>query len=107
MKIVPITDNASQIISATLGGQSCRVVLYQRRTGLFMDLYRDDVAIVGGAICLDRVPVLRAAYHPFDGDLAFLDMQGTTDPLFDPATPGLGSRFVLVYLEAADLAAFT
>lgn len=100
MKTIPLTDTGAQIVSVTLGGQACRIEVYQRRTGLFLDLYRDDTLVIGGAACRDRVRVLRDAYHQFDGDLAFEDTQGTDDP----TTPGLGSRFVLLYLEVADLA---
>jgi hypothetical protein len=42
---------------------------------------------------------VRSAYLGFVGDLCFFDTQGTEDP----TSPGLGTRYLFVYLEAADL----
>jgi hypothetical protein len=43
--------------------------------------------------------MVRETYLGFIGDLSFTDTQGTSDPVYT----GLGSRFVLLYLEASDL----
>ena len=51
--------------------------------------------------CEDRNRIVRDLYLGFVGDLCFMDTQGTTDPV----SPGLGLRYVLVYLDAFDLAA--
>jgi len=100
MLTVPIIDAPSQTLSATLGGQNCRLSLRTFTTGLYLDLYINDTPIVVGAVCLDRCLSIRAAYTGFVGDLMFVDTQGNDDP----SSPGLGTRFVLVYLEASDLA---
>ncbi len=103
MQTIPIADVPAQILSVSLGGQSCRLRIVTRRESMFLDLYIDDVLIVAGSICLNLVPIVRSAYLGFVGDLLFQDLQGTSDPL----SPGLGSRFQLVYVEAADLAAIS
>lgn len=44
--------------------------------------------------------IVRSAYLGFIGDLAFIDTQGTSDPIY----AGLGTRFQLVYLFPVDVA---
>ena len=101
MQNIPLNDAPSQILSVTLGGQACRLRLFTRDGALYLDLYIADVLTVSGAPCLRGVPVVRAAHLGLAGDLVFRDSQGLTDP----SSPGLGSRYQLVYLEAAELAA--
>jgi hypothetical protein len=105
MMNVPLSALPSQVVSVTLGGQWCRLKVYQRTTGMFVDVYVNDKLILGGALLRDRVLVLRDAYFDFVGDLMMIDSQGTTDPFYSASEPSIGSRFVLVYLEAADFAA--
>lgn len=101
MQTIPIADVPSQTLNSSLAGQSCRIELYLRHSGLYVDLYRDDALIVGGSICVNGVRVVRDAYRGFSGDLLFIDTLGVDDP----TTPGIGSRFSLIYLSAADIAA--
>ncbi len=101
MQIIPIIDEPSQTLKAKLAGQNCVINLYQKSTGLFCDLYVSDALIVGGVICENLNRIVRSAYLGFTGDLMMMDTQGTDDP----STPGLGSRFLLCYLEASDQAA--
>lgn len=100
MITIPLADVPTQALDITIGGQSCHLVLSTRTTGLYLDLYKSDVLVVGGSLCANGVRLLRAAYLPFLGDLMFIDGQGADAP----SSPGLGSRFLLQYLEAADLA---
>ena len=101
MLTIPLIAKPSQSVSIALGGQSCRLSIYQKSTGLFCDLYINDVLIIGGVICLNKNRIVRSVYLGFIGDLSFFDLQGSSDPDYT----GLGSRFVLLYLEAADLKA--
>lgn len=102
MQIIPITDTYSQTLTVQLGGQSVRLAIYQTTAcGLFMDVYVGGVLLLGGVICQDRNPIIRDTYLGFVGDLAFVDQQGDSDP----ASPGLGSRYLLYYLSAAEAAA--
>ena len=100
MQTIPITDAFAQTFAVALGGQDCTVTLRQRSTGLYMDLYVGGKLVIGGARCMNRVRTERQAYLGFTGDLVFVDTQGTSDP----SSPGLGSRFVLVYLSSAEAA---
>lgn len=84
----------SQTLSVTLGAQSCQVAVYQKSTGVFLDLSVSNVPIITAALCLDRTSLVREPYLGFAGRLAFVDTQGTEDPTY----AGFGARFQLVYL---------
>lgn len=100
MKEVPLIDADAQSFFTSLGGQQCRIELRQRSTGLYLDVRVEDTPIVLGVACRNLVRVVRDDYLGFIGDLVFFDTQGSNDPV----SPGLGSRFLLQYLEPADLA---
>lgn len=99
MLTIPIQDTPAQRLTATLGGQSCQIVLRQRSTGLYCDLSINDTLVVSGVACRHLGLIVRSKYLGFLGDLAFCDMQGSSDP----TTPGLGSRYLLQYVEQSEL----
>jgi hypothetical protein len=99
MLVIPTNAVPSQTLSVILAGQPCRINVYQKTTGLFVDLYVNDALIIGGVIGLNTVLIVRDVYLGFVGDLTFLDSQGLDDPL----STGLGSRWSLVYIESAEL----
>lgn len=99
MLTIPLQATPSQSLSAVLGGQNCQINVYQKSTGLFLDLSVSNSPIITATICLDRVRLVRETYLGFIGDLVFADTQGTNDPVYT----ALGSRFILLYLEASDL----
>lgn len=99
MLIVPVSASPSQKLSALLGGQNCQINVYQKTTGLYLDLAINNVPIKSGVVCRDRVRLIRHPYLGFVGDLMFADTQGTSDPAY----AGLGTRYLLVYLEASDV----
>ncbi len=90
---IPLVAVPSQTMSVQLGGQSCRISVRQRRTGVFVDLYEQDVPIALGMKAIDRKFMVRAAYTGFEGDLFFVDTQGEENPQF----AGLGSRWQLAW----------
>lgn len=96
---IPLQAIPNQSISATLANQNCRINIYQRTTGLFCDLYVDNALIIGGVICQNLNRIVRDIYFGFVGDFGFCDTQGESDPEYS----GLGSRYLLIYLEASDL----
>jgi len=99
MQQIPLQSVPNQSLSITLAGQNCRINIYQRSTGLYCDLYVDNTLIIGGVICQNLNRIVRDAYLGFIGDLGFFDAQGINDPDYT----GLGSRYLLIYLEASDL----
>lgn len=101
MLLVPTRPTPNQSLQIQLASQPCTINVYQLLYGLFVDLYVADVLIIAGVIALDRNRIVRSAYLGFAGDLAFIDTQGDGDPVYT----GLGSRYALAYLTAAEVAA--
>jgi hypothetical protein len=99
MQIVPLRPVPNQTISILLGGQNCQINVYTKGGGLNLDLYVDNILIVGGVACQNMNRTVISSYLGFVGDLGFIDNQGSSDPAYD----GLGSRYSLAYLEAADI----
>jgi hypothetical protein len=91
--IVPLLAVPAQVLSIDLNGQACNINVYQRTTGLFVDLGINDTLVIGGVIALDRIKIVRDVYLGFQGDLAFWDSHGTRDPDW----AGLGTRYFLGY----------
>ena len=52
-----------------------------------------------GVPCLYGNRMVRYSYLGFVGDLVFLDNVGQTDPYWE----GLGSRYILYYIEESEL----
>ena len=100
MQIIPISDLPSQTLRVQLNGQNCGISIYQKSTGLFLNLSINNALIIGGVICQNLNRVVRDSYLGFIGDLMFSDTQGKDDPFY---TGGLGSRFLLMYVEPSDL----
>jgi hypothetical protein len=94
MQIIPIKDVPSQTLNVQLAGQSCRLLIYQRAPGLFMDVYVSDALIIAGVLCENLNRIVRDVYLGFIGDLAWLDNDGADNP----EVGGLGGRFQLCYL---------
>lgn len=90
---IPLAPTPSQDLSVTLGGQPCQLKVYAKTFGLYVDVYVNDVLIVGGVIARNLVPLVRSAYLGLVGDLYFFDTSGTSDPDFNE----FGTRFVLLY----------
>lgn len=101
MNIIPIGDTPAQILTTTVAGQQCRLRIVTRQAKLWLDLSIGGVSIVAGALCLNGVKLVRDAYLGLSGDLMFVDTQGDSDPV----SPGLGTRFQLVYVTPDEVAA--
>src|SRR5258708_24770235 len=101
MREIPVQALPNQTFQVSLGNQAAALNIYQTAYGLFVDVLVGNTTIIAGVLAQDRNRIVRSAYLGFVGDLAFFDTQGTDDPLFS----GLGTRWRLIYLEAADVAA--
>ena len=100
MLIIPLNAVPSQTLTTNLAGQISQINVYQKFFGLFVDLYVNNVLVIGGVVAEDRNRIVRSIYLGFDGDLAFADTQGTDDPDYT----GLGARFQFAYLTAVESA---
>ena len=99
MQIVPIQPVPNQNVFVTLGGQPCKISLYQKRYGFYCDLYVNNVLIIAGVLCENLNRLVRDLYLGFIGDLCFIDNLDNSDPVYT----GLGTRYSLAYLETTDL----
>jgi hypothetical protein len=99
MQVIPLQPIPSQTFTVTLNNQLCQINVYQKRYGLFLDLFVGGVLILGGVICENLNRIVRNSYLGFSGDLTFFDNQGTSDPIYT----GLGTRYSLLYLAPSDL----
>ena len=100
MLVVPTQAVPNQTLTVILAGQQVQVTLLQKSTGLYMDLQSNGEEVVGLVVCQNLNRIVRDLYFGFIGDFVFLDNTGAGA---DPDFTGLGSRFSLIYLEAADL----
>jgi hypothetical protein len=107
MNVIPISDVYSQTFTVQLGGQNTQINLYQKNHNqLYCDVYVNNAAVITGVICRNLDRIVRNAYLGFTGDLCFYDTQGTILPPstgLDPSSPGLGTRYLFLYLSPADL----
>ncbi len=99
MQIIPLQPVPSQLVTVNLNDQNCQIKVFQKSTGLFLDLSINDVPIISGVIGQYRNRIVRDGYLGFLGDLCFNDTQGTSDPDYT----GLGDRFQLIYLEPGEV----
>lgn len=94
LEVVPLQAIPNQTLQVTLGNQACQINLYQNIYGLFIDLFVGSSPVVQGQICRNGVELVPELYLGFAGNLAFVDTQGTQDPVYT----GLGTRFLLIYV---------
>lgn len=97
---VPLSAIPSQTLSITLDGQPCTIVVQQRTTGVYFSLTFNGVPATVNVRCLNKARLMAdRQYVGFVGDFMIWDQQGDTAPDYT----GLGARYILIYLEAADL----
>lgn len=99
MKKIPLQPVPAQSLKVKLGGQNCQIRVYYRFGSTYMDITAGGVVVVTGAICRDRQNVIQIAQNAFSGALLFVDMLGTSDPLYN----GFGERWRLFYKAANEL----
>lgn len=97
--IIPLQAVPNQTLAVPLADQNCELNIYQKSTGLYIDVFKNGLLVIGGVICQDRNRIIRDLYFGFAGDLAFVDLRGTTDPYYT----GIGDRYFLTYIEAGEL----
>ena len=101
MQIVPLQAIPNQAVLVTLNSQNTQINVYQKSTGLFVDVYLNNGPdpIVAGVLGENLRLIIMSAYLGYSGDFMFLDNQGSDDPFYS----GLGARFSLVYLAPSDI----
>jgi hypothetical protein len=100
MQTIPLLPIPSQIVKAILENQNCQISIYQKQGNIFVDVNVDGTDFVVAVIGLNVVPIVCREYLGFQGNLLFIDSQGSNDPTYE----GLGNRYNLVYLTAEEYA---
>jgi hypothetical protein len=100
MLVVPTAPVPSQTFKVALNNQACQINVYQKSTGLFIDLYISNNLVIAGVLCLNSNRIVRSIYLGFDGELLFYD---TTGNATDPYYAGLGTTYALLFFTPADL----
>jgi hypothetical protein len=129
MQIIPLAATPSQTFNITLNNQACTINVYEKDisytsynpvnfqgqpvgvitpnntlpAAVYVDLYINNVLVIGGVVALNGKLIVRNAYLGFIGDLVFFDTQGTKDPL--SAGFGARPRYLFFYLLPSDVAA--
>jgi len=98
MVTIPLVAEPSQMLNVILGSQNCEISVYQKTTGMFIDLIVDGNPVLNARICRNMVNLVTQPYLPFAGALFFSDSKGDNDPDYT----GLGSRFYLIYSFAGE-----
>lgn len=99
-QLIPLRPLPNQQVQVQLGTQAVTINVFQQAYGLYVDVFVGGTAIIQGVIGENLNRIVRSAYLGFDGDLVFWDTQGDEDPVYT----GLGDRWQLAYIDAADLA---
>lgn len=104
MQVIPIRPLQNQTLQVQLAQQAVALNIYQLAYGLFVDVYKDNALVIGGVIAQNLNRIVRDEYLGLIGDFVFFDTQTAAgEPGQDPVYTGLGDRYLLLYLEAADL----
>jgi len=101
MQTITLQPIKAQELTVKLGEQSVTLRIFQRSTGLYMDIGLGDVWIAQGVTCLNGNRLVRYPYLGFQGELFFADTKGSDEPSYE----GLGDRFLLFYATPDEMSA--
>ena len=96
---IPLSPAPAQSLKVKLAGQNCEMRIYYRFGSIYLDLTVGGVVVCTGAICRDRQNIIQIAQNAFQGQIFFVDMLGTSDPLYS----GFGERWRLFFKAANEL----
>ena len=101
MQVIPLQPLPNQTVQVQLSNQAVQLNLFQNAYGFFMDVLLAGSPVIEGQPCQNLNLIVRWQYLGFVGDFAWLDVQGSEDPVFNQ----LGTRFILLYLDETDIEA--
>lgn len=100
---IPLMAYVNQGLLVVLGEQECSVAIYQRGTGMYLDLYNGGETVCQGAICQPGMGIVQVATSAFSGQLYLLDTLSRGNEQQDPKWEGLGTRWRLYWLDAEEV----
>lgn len=92
---IPLNNVPNQQVMVRVSGVAATITLREFETGLYFTLESGGAVLCSNVLCVDRSPLLRAAYLDFPGDFCFVDTVGQNAPDVD----GLNDRYRLLYSE--------
>ena len=102
MDVIPLVAAQNQTLKIVLGDQNCQIDVSQKEQGLFVNVYSNNVLIVGNILARESDPIVCRDYAGFVGNVVFVDLMGSSDPYWT----GLGVRWQLIYLTGAEYEQF-
>ena len=93
---IPLMSVPNQRLQTQIDGITYALVLTQRTTGMFIDIYVNGVAACLGVVCIDRAPITALGY---DGAFVFIDNSGNS---VNPEWSLLNDSVFLYYVTAAE-----
>lgn len=101
MQTIPLQPVPNQSLQTQVAGQTVTMFLHDKRAqGLFVDIVSNGEPLITSVLALDAVPLIPTTYLGFAGNFLFVDTLGSDHP----AAAGLGTRWQLLYLTAAEYA---
>jgi len=91
--VIPVQAEPNQVCTAILDGQQAQITLQTTDVGLFISTIYNGTPVETGRICQDRVDLNPDKYRGLPQVLSFVDLQGTTDPVYT----GFNTRYLLIY----------
>ena len=99
---IPLQAVPNQTVKVSLSGQNVILNINSSSYGIFVTVNVNNVDFVESILACHASPLIAAYYEGFAGNLIFFDTQGTDNPVYT----GLGTRWLLTYMDATDFATF-
>ena len=98
MQQINLQSVPSQQLQVVLDGQNCAISIYVKNQCMLFDIIVNGNLVASAVQCKNLVSLVPTSYLGFAGWLVIYDTQGTDDPIYT----GIGTRWVLLYLDSAD-----
>lgn len=93
---IPLAKTPNQELAINLGNQIINITLNTRiNNNLYISVTADDEQIINNRICRSGERLINADYKNINGDLAFIDTLGNSDPIWSE----LDDRYILYWVD--------
>lgn len=90
---IPVQAVPTQSFSAPLDTGTAQITLTTTNIGLLADVVYEGIPVCSGRLCLDRTNLNTSPYLGLPSGLYFVDLRGTSDPVWSDMGPGKRFRF--------------
>ena len=93
---IPVSAIPNQTLETVINNNKLTISLNTRfNSKLYATIFKNGKAIIRNRLCLNATPLVSVEYLGMDGNLFFIDKNGSDDPHYKE----LGSRYLLVFSE--------